>query len=468
MGFRPFEGFTAGGSGRLARRPDPIPSRPQHLPRRTPAAVASVLRPARLLMRPVTEAVARMIEPLARRAVVSERGTVWRFWPSVPTVLRPMTAPVKGWWPQQRFVVPEALRSYAGARQNPEYGNAAYRENPLKVWTHQYAGATVDMYQSIWRSQFPALPGYQRAIRACREASRRTPAAPARHRTPAELTSRLKAFAARTGLNAVGIAEYEQRFRLEDYPLKHEEEGNHRVLVCVLEEHYASMQTLPSARHDRATMNCIVELMKMQTEIVTYLQSEGYRAHAHDDEGGAVAIPYAVAAGLGQLGLNGVLLTPFAGPRVRLGLISTNAPVIVDQPVDFGIPKICDSCRSCVRNCPARALSARRRSFRGIEKAKVNASRCAPVLSIAHDCGVCQKTCPVHRYGLQAVHEEFKRTGNILGAGTDELEGYTWVDGSYYGPRQRPKPGKETFELPIYAAIDPPHPDPNNPLEDAG
>lgn len=407
-----------------------------------------------------TETIARLIGPLGRWAVVSRWRPYWRFVPSLPAFCRPMTAPVKGAWPKWSSEPPEGLGSYPGARRDTQVGDAAYTAKPVTNFFHDYVDAASTMLAGIWRSQFPPLPRVERGVERCRKISRRRPATPAVRKSPEQLTAELKAIATRLGMSAVGIAEYDHKFRFDDYPYKHEEEGFHRVIVCVLEENYASLETTPSARHDRATMSCYVELMKMQKHLGTYLQAEGYGAHLHDFEGGAVTVPYAVQAGLGQLGLNGVLLTPFAGPRVRITLISTNAPLELDQPVDYGIPRICDKCRACVRNCPARALSAKRQTYRGVEKAKVNAARCAPVLAMAHDCGVCLKVCPIHRYGLKAVHEEFERSGTILGRRTDELEGYTWVDGRYYGPGQRPRLGREMFQVEVYEPIEPPHADP--------
>ena len=65
----------------------------------------------------------------------------------------------------------------------------------------------------------------------------------------------------------------------------------------------------------------------------------------------------AVAAGLGELGWNQILLTPQFGPRVWLMAVITNAELRPD-PVYHG-PKLCleDKCRKCVDNCPQNALS---------------------------------------------------------------------------------------------------------------
>jgi hypothetical protein len=58
------------------------------------------------------------------------------------------------------------------------------------------------------------------------------------------------------------------------------------------------------------------------------------------------------------------------------------------------------------------------------------------------------KVCPVQRYGLDAVLAEYERSGRILGRGTDELEGYEWIDGRRYAPGERPVLRPEFFEPP--------------------
>ena len=74
-----------------------------------------------------------------------------------------------------------------------------------------------------------------------------------------------------------------------------------------------------------------------------------------------MVIPYAVAAGLGQLGLNGQA-TLHAGSRCRIHVMSTDAPFVHDKPVDYGLEGVCNECRSaCVAARPAPSrLSARR------------------------------------------------------------------------------------------------------------
>src|SRR5262249_2770791 len=136
---------------------------------------------------------------------------------------------------------------------------------------------------------------------------------------------------------------------------------------------------------------------------------------------------------------NGQLLTPQAGSRCRICLITTNATLVGDGPVDYGIHKICDECQLCVRRCPPGAIPKTRSDHRGVMKIKIKPDRCLPTMMHTHGCAICMKVCPVQRYGLEAVSSHYMETGKIMGKGTDELEGYDWIDGRHYGPRQKPR-----------------------------
>jgi epoxyqueuosine reductase len=214
--------------------------------------------------------------------------------------------------------------------------------------------------------------------------------------------------------------------------------------VCILEQNYEATQTVPSVRAEKSAMAGYASLLQLTTKLAAFIQERGYSAVAHNPEGFGLSIPFAVASGLGQLGMNGQLLTPHAGSRCRLLLVNTNAPLEFDRPADFGIERLCDNCRVCVRRCPSGAIPARRDNYRGVWKVKLNTRRCLPVIALAHGCAVCMKVCPVQRFGLQAVLEEFEATGKVLGKGTDELEGYTWsADGRYYPAAERPEVSDE-------------------------
>lgn len=98
---------------------------------------------------------------------------------------------------------------------------------------------------------------------------------------------------------------------------------------------------------------------------------------------------------------------------------------------------------------PLGSDSKTRKSHRGVQKIKINTSRCLPLVAQADGCSICMKVCPIQRYGLDAVLDEYERTGGILGNGTDELEGYDWpIDGKHYAIGERPSLGRDFFQPP--------------------
>jgi epoxyqueuosine reductase len=61
----------------------------------------------------------------------------------------------------------------------------------------------------------------------------------------------------------------------------------------------------------------------------------------------------AVAAGLGTIGVSGLLVSPAFGPCLRLGSILTSADLRPDAVLD---DRACTACMECVKNCPAGAI----------------------------------------------------------------------------------------------------------------
>ncbi len=209
-------------------------------------------------------------------------------------------------------------------------------------------------------------------------------------------------------------------------------------MIAVLEQNYESTQAIPRAGLP-AAFDSEAESLELTVRLVRFLQARGYRARAHGKMD-AQTIPFAIAAGLGQLGLNRQLLTPAAGSRCRLTMLTTDAPLAMGDAVDYGLHGICDRCQVCVHRCPVGAIPKRRKMHRGVEKIKINQKRCFATVAQADGCAVCMKVCPVQRYGLAAVLSEFAHSGRILGRGSDQLEGYDWpLDGRHYGPGERPR-----------------------------
>lgn len=102
-------------------------------------------------------------------------------------------------------------------------------------------------------------------------------------------------------------------------------------------------------------------------------------------------------AGLGWIGRSACLVTPLAGPRVRLVTVLTDA----DLPHAAPLPDGCGACRICVDACPAGAMTGA--AFRPDQPLS---DRLDPALCTAYKdrvrdrwgkrcCGLCLAVCPV-------------------------------------------------------------------------
>ncbi|MBM3322407.1 epoxyqueuosine reductase [candidate division WOR-3 bacterium] len=71
----------------------------------------------------------------------------------------------------------------------------------------------------------------------------------------------------------------------------------------------------------------------------------------------------AVAAGLGWLGRNNLLVTPRHGAQVRLVTVLTDLRLEPTRPTDHD----CGSCRACIEACPAQAIGETAADFRHLD-----------------------------------------------------------------------------------------------------
>lgn len=332
--------------------------------------------------------------------------------------------------------VPAPLRSEPGVHRDPELERRSFARGPVPRIDQWFPAADELTRRYMWMPLLMSRPRIARVRRAFYPNGVGPRSTPNPRLSPEELSAKVKARAAELGLSAIGITAYDEKYV---WATDSEKRVGGTMIVCALEQNYRATQTAPSVRSERSALAAYGPLYQRTSMLATYLRELGYTAReAAGAELGPV-INYAVESGLGQLGLNGQLLTPFAGSRCRLTMLNTDAPLAMDRPVDYGVPKLCDECRVCVRRCPTGAIPSVRRMHRGVEKAKIKIERCAPIVAQAHGCAICMKTCPVQKYGLPKVLDHYAATGEVLGKGTDELEGYLWPDGRWYPAGKKPR-----------------------------
>jgi ferredoxin len=159
-----------------------------------------------------------------------------------------------------------------------------------------------------------------------------------------------------------------------------------------------------------------VESGRRVFDVAGFIRSRGYRCYARVPFDGWVKYPvHAINAGLGELGANGVVITREYGPRVRWTMISIDAELPIDPPVDLGMAAFCDACRLCIRACPGKAIPAERIWWRGVLKRKINDTKCYPYFLKYEGCGICLKVCPIHRFGYDPCMRAYGKDGTVLG-----------------------------------------------------
>jgi ferredoxin len=264
----------------------------------------------------------------------------------------------------------------------------------------------------------------------------------------------IRARARELGYGEVGFARFDRRYVYQSK--RSHVRGDLPHAICLaLEQDFTDTQTLPSLEAEAAHGDAHQRQGELARQLLAFIGSLGYRCQVWGPTWHAgPMIPLFVEAGLGQLGINGQLLSPHFGSRARLQVITTDARVTYDKPVDYGIHKFCDLCQVCSLRCPGRAITPEKVWFRGVEKNKLIFKRCRPVMTRYSGCGICVKVCPIQRYGMKPVMDHYVETGEVLGKGTANLEGYTLPDKGYFKPGGLPAFDRKFFDMPLGRAED--------------
>ena len=132
--------------------------------------------------------------------------------------------------------------------------------------------------------------------------------------------------------------------------------------------------------------------------VAKFLRKHGWEATAHIDGNYDIICPtVARDAGLGEIGRMGILISRKTGPRCRIGVVTTNAPLkpaLVKQ--DRNILYFCEQCKKCVDCCPTRAIPAAGYQPYGRDTGwKIDHDRCFEFwCREGTDCGRCMAVCP--------------------------------------------------------------------------
>ena len=182
-----------------------------------------------------------------------------------------------------------------------------------------------------------------------------------------------------------------------------------------------------------------LEAGRIAIQLTKFIGNIGYEARAHIDGNYEVVCPLVARdAGLGEIGRMGILMTPKRGPRVRIAVVTTNIPLIVDIPKpDYSVIDFCTICKKCAHSCPSQAISFNdREEINGVLRWQINQEHCFTLwCKLGTDCSHCLSVCP-YSHENNALH-------NLIRLGI--RNNYVFrrlalkMDDVFYGKKPKPK-----------------------------
>lgn len=259
------------------------------------------------------------------------------------------------------------------------------------------------------------------------------------------LVDRLKAIARSNGAIDVGVT------RLRPYhvyshvgrgdgvwgePITVEHEW---AIVFSVEMDHNTINHAPAALAIVESAHQYVESAKIGIHLAALLRRCGWPARAHIDGNYRVIAPLVARdAGLGEIGRMGLIMTPRLGPRVRLGVVTTDAPLVADSPGDdASVLDFCAVCKKCATTCPVGAIPDGERApiDDGLRWA-IDCDTCFRYWNVVGtDCGRCMAVCPYSHPDNSAhnlVRWAIARSGGARRA-------MVWMDDLVYGRRPQPR-----------------------------
>ena len=141
------------------------------------------------------------------------------------------------------------------------------------------------------------------------------------------------------------------------------------------------------------------------------------RRVAHHNGGSEVqAIPIFYQVGFGELGRHGSLINEKYGASFRPGFVTTDLPLVEDQPREFGVQDVCMNCNVCQLNCPGDAIPQDHVMTHGIKRWLIDLEKCYPYSRLRDEyCHLCVDVCPYivksHPDTYKAFMKERKQVG---------------------------------------------------------
>jgi reductive dehalogenase len=231
--------------------------------------------------------------------------------------------------------------------------------------------------------------------------------------SPEEMSRIIKKVARFFGADLVGICRvhpnwvYSHEFNTmtrEHYPVELPD-GYDNAIVLAVAMDYEGIRMSPTAVEGGITGFGYSMMAFVANLLAIFIRGLGYRAIPCGNDT-ALSVPLAMAAGLGEMGRLGFLITEEFGPRVRLCKVFTDLPLSYDTYRPLGAKEFCEVCKKCATYCPSQAISNSEMTTEGHNisnhsgtlKWYVNAEKCfAFWAKNRSDCANCIRVCPFNK-----------------------------------------------------------------------
>lgn len=230
-----------------------------------------------------------------------------------------------------------------------------------------------------------------------------TPASTKISVSESDAVKQLSDIAKNSGALDVGVCElrdnhyYSIGGRKERYNIPYSKTHEFAIAFTVEMDH-EMMMFAPQAPTLLESARQYVNAADIAIKVAEEIRAMGFEARAHIDGNYEVVAPMvATDAGLGEIGRMGILMTPKQGPRVRIGIVTTNLklkPTKVKE--DNSVLEFCLLCKKCAVNCPSQAISLTAPTeINGEFRWKINQEDCFEYWTkVGTDCGKCMIVCP--------------------------------------------------------------------------
>ena len=250
--------------------------------------------------------------------------------------------------------------------------------------------------QLLARTTSRKCPGSTEAFQAAYSYPELRPRAELRNQAPAHtLTDLLKKYAIANEADDVGIAAMDPTYIFEGYKIEHP-----WVVILALAHDYERLKEVPSDETNGIGVCDVGDQYAKGTRssyaLANWIRAQGYNADPYPGPmaGALLLIPPAIAAGLGELGKHGSLISPRFGAGVRLAGVTTDMPLVATRSSRFGADEFCATCQVCTQACPPGAITPQKQMVRGVERWYVDFDKCIPYFAESASCGICIAECP--------------------------------------------------------------------------